>query len=154
MDQITTVTAIVALATAIASLVLGVLNHTRDRARVKVQLQWDMSVTEGPGGLDPEKDWGFVNVVNVGRRPVYITSVYLVLPKSCRPRNLLLTSSLFGPFSPKRLEEGDPTACIPTEQEGMEEHAGYWKKIRAVALDSTGRKYRSRKVSKRPSWAK
>ena len=68
-----------------AGLVLGILNYLRDRPNVAVTLQWDMSVTENPV-IDPRKKWGVISVTSVGRRPVYIVSVALELPK-CLSQN-------------------------------------------------------------------
>jgi hypothetical protein len=56
------------------ALTLSVLNFLRDGARVQVQLHWDF--IEFGYGARPGK-FTVVNVMNVGRRPVYLSHVHL-----------------------------------------------------------------------------
>jgi hypothetical protein len=152
---ITLITAICGVVFGFGGLLLGILNYFRDRATLVVTLQWDMAVTDNPT-YDPKKSWGLVRVTNVGRRPVHLGIVALKLPKTFKtPKgfehsHLVLEQSIGG----KRLAEGDPPAAFVVNQDDLAKYSAVWHQIRAIAEDSTGKTYKSKMVSKRPSWAK
>jgi hypothetical protein len=129
--------------------VLGVLNYLRDRSRVTVTLQWDMSVTPGPV-YDASKKWGFVKVANVGRRPVFVSHAALYLPKGSTDRILLLRDSVTG----EKLAEGDPPKSYMVDQSELGSYTGDWKKVYVEIIDSTGKKWRSKRQKWQtvPSW--
>ncbi|MCF8083173.1 MAG: hypothetical protein K9M96_08765 [Deltaproteobacteria bacterium] len=135
----------------LSGFVLGIVNHLRDRAKVTVSVNWDMSMTPNPT-YDPSKSWAVINVANVGRRPIYLSHASLRIPKGYGTSHLLLADSVAG----KKLAEGDPPLTFPVDQTGLEKYAKDWQKIRAEIIDSTGRKWRSKRLRKkeRPSWAK
>lgn len=149
---ITQVTAFVGAFTGIAALVLSITNYLRDNPKVTVTLLWDMSVTDNPR-YDRNKLWGMVSVANVGRRPIYVRIANLKLPKGHRNSHLVLSEGIEG----KRLAEGDAPAIFMVNQDGMQEYAKDWRKIRAAIYDSAGRTYQSPKKTSKdsvPSWAK
>lgn len=74
----------------------------------------------------------------------------VLLPKGSKPSFLLLTEAIEG----RKLAEGDQPVTFPIAQDDMAKHAHHWSKMRAVAIDSAGMKYKSKAVSDRPSWAK
>lgn len=120
--------------------------------KIKVTLQWDMSVTDNPR-YDRNKLWGIVTVANVGRRPIYVRMASLKLPKGHKNSHLVLNEGIAG----KRLAEGDAPAMFIVSQDGLEEYAKDWRNIRAAIYDSAGQEYLSpQKPSKgnTPSWAK
>jgi hypothetical protein len=129
---------------------LGVLNYLRDRAKVIVSLQWDMSVTPGTV-YDPEKKWGIIRVSNVGRRPIFVSHVALRLPKGMAASHLVIQSGIEG----KRLGEGDPVFTHLVSQDEMPEFKAKWRKIVAQVTDSSGKVWSSPQVPKKPipSWA-
>ena len=133
-----------------AGFALGVLNYFRDKAKVIVELSWDMSVTEGTQ-YDSTKPWGVVYVTNVGRRPIYVSHAALKLPKGYDHSHLVLMEGVQG----LKLTEGDPTHTFMVDQEGMEVYAKDWNKIIAQVNDSSGKAWKSskRKNKKKPSWA-
>lgn len=94
-----------------AGLVLGVLNYARDRARVRVILQWDMRTA----GKD-QRLQAVMTVANVGRRPVFITKAAIHLPKRYKPRYLIHRDSLIG----KKLGEGDAEITYVWDQTGYD----------------------------------
>jgi hypothetical protein len=145
----TDVTALAGTVIGVAALVLGVTNFLRDRPKVIVNLLWDWAVANDPK-YDSAKPWGVVGVSNVGRRPVFIMSASLQLPKGYEYTHELLMESIQG----QRLAEGDPPARFMVTQEGMDKYAKDWRKIRAVVKDSARKEYASRrpKRSERPSW--
>lgn len=149
---LTQVTALVGAFTGIAALVLSITNYLRDNPKVTVTLLWDMSVTDNPR-YDRNKQWGIVTVANVGRRPIYLRIANLKLPKGYTNSHLVLSEGIAG----KRLAEGDAPAMFIISQDGMEEYAKDWQKIRAAIYDSAGREYLSPKKTSNdstPSWAK
>ncbi|MCK5663570.1 MAG: hypothetical protein KAI17_08790 [Thiotrichaceae bacterium] len=133
-----------------AGFALGVLNYFRDKAKVIVELNWDLSVTEGTE-YDSNKLWGLVNVTNIGRRPIYISHTALKLPKGYDHSHLVLMEGVKG----VKLTEGDPSQTFMVDQTGMEVYAKDWKKIIAQVNDSSGKTWKSskRKNKKKPSWA-
>lgn len=133
-----------------AGFALGVLNYFRDKAKVIVELSWDMSVTEG-AQYDSNKQWGVVYVTNIGRRPIYISHAALKLPKGYDHSHLVLMEGVQG----VKLTEGDPTKIFMVDQEGMDVYSKDWKKIIAQVNDSSGKAWKSskRKNKRKPSWA-
>ena len=133
-----------------AGFVLGVINYIRDKAKVIVELSWDLSVTEGTQ-YDSSKLWGLVYVTNVGRRPIYISHAALRLPDGYDHSHLVLMEGIQG----VKLTEGDPSKTFMVDQSGMEQYSKDWKKIIAQVSDSSGKVWTSskRKNKKKPSWA-
>lgn len=128
---------------------LGVLNYLRDRAKIVVELQWDLMVTDNRQ-YDPNKLWGLIRVMNVGRRPAYISHVALNLPKGYEHTHLLIAGGIAG----KKLAEGDSPELYVVSQNGMEKYAKDWQEIVAQVSDSTGKAWRSKRLKKQdvPSW--
>jgi hypothetical protein len=153
--MVTLITAIFGVVFGFGGLLLSILNFLRDRPRLVVRLKWDMAITDNPT-YDPKKSWGIVRVTNVGRRPVYLAVVSLKLPKEARTlkgfkyTHLIVADSMTG----KRLAEGDQAAGFVVNQDDMVKHSAVWRRIQAVAEDSTGKTYKSKKVREKPSWAK
>jgi hypothetical protein len=52
----------------------------------------------------------------------------------------------------KKIAEGDPPAGFIVSQDDLAKYSTVWQHIQAIAEDSTGKTYKSKKVSKRPSW--
>jgi len=149
---VTQVTALVGAFTGISALVLSITNYLRDNPKVKVTLLWDMSITDNPR-YDRNKKWGVVSVANLGRRPIHVRIANLKLPKGHRNSHLVLSDGIAG----QRLAEGDAPAIFILSQDGMQEYAKDWRKIRAAIYDSAGREYLSPKkksTDSAPSWAR
>jgi hypothetical protein len=148
---VTQVAALVGAFTGISALVLSITNYLRDNPKVKVSLLWDMSVTDNPR-YDRNKLWGIVCVANVGRRPVHVRIANLKLPKGHEHSHLVLSEGIAG----QSLAEGDAPAIFMISQDGMQEYAKDWRKIRAAVYDSAGKEYLSARKTNRdvvPSWA-
>lgn len=146
---ITDAVAILGLVSGVTGMVLGVLNHLRDRARVEVSLQWDMQ-SFGDPRYDEKKLWGAINVTNIGRRPVHVSHVALRLTEGFDHTHLLISGGITG----KTLLEGSPSELYIVTQDGMEKYASVWPKIVAQVSDSRGRVWKSKPVRQIPSWAK
>lgn len=151
---VTDLIAILGLISGVAGTVLGVLNFLRDRAAVEVSLQWDMAVTPSTG-LDARKLWAVITVTNVGRRPIFVSHAAIRLPKRAVKAggysHLVANDGVVG----KTLTEGAPSERYVITQDGMQEHAAYWRDMVAQVSDSTGRVWKSRRLRKDriPSWA-
>jgi hypothetical protein len=147
-EVITLIASILGITFGAVSLAVSLLNYLRDRSKLEVRLQWDMEVTSNPV-YDPSKKWGLVTVTNVGRRPVYVNIVAVKMPRGAGSPFLLLRDSLSG----QKLSEGDQPYVQVVNQAQLVSYAAQWKKMRAIATDSTGREYKSRLVRRMPSWA-
>lgn len=151
-NGLTQITALVGAFTGIAALVLSITNYLRDSPKLTVKLLWDMSITDNPG-YDRNTFWGIVTVANVGRRPIHVRVANLRLPKGHAASHLVLSEGIAG----KTLAEGAPPAIFIISQDGMQEYARDWRKIRAAIYDSAGREYLSPRTPRKdsvPSWAK
>ncbi len=131
--------------------VLGVLNYLRDRAKVVVTLQWDMSVTPGDR-YDANKRWGIIRVANVGRRPIFVSHVAIRVPKGFSHSHLVVNEGIGG----VKLTEGDPIQTFVVSQDGLNVYASRWAELVAQVTDASGREWKSKPVAKDsvPSWAK
>ncbi len=131
--------------------VLGLLNHYRDRAKVKVTLLWDMNVTENPT-YDSRKMWCIIQIANIGRRPIYVSHAALKVPKGYTAEYEAIMEGIPG----KKLSEGDKPLQYTVSQEGLEQYAADWREIRAQVSDTTGKEWISEKLprTRKPSWAK
>lgn len=138
---------------AITGMVLGTagfmmswMNYLRARPQVRVSLQWDMT------NLQTREMMGLVRVVNVGRRPIFISVVALELPKGFKDSHLIINDSIQG----AKLWEGDPPKGFPVKYEGLHQYAKHWRQIRAYVEGSAAKKYRSKQLpdSPVPSWVK
>jgi hypothetical protein len=151
-DVITIIASITGMVLGTAGFVLSLVNYFRDRAKIRVRLQWDMAVTPGDPRYDPRKKYAVISVLNIGRRPVYLGAVALRLPKGFKATHLLAPEAIGG----KKLEEGGPPMIVTLQQDNLEEYSKQWREVRAYVELSTGKTYLSKKLHKlsRPSWAK
>jgi len=147
LNDFTTITSLVIGSFA---LTLGALNYFRDKAKIIVELSWDMTATENDE-YDSNKLWGVIYVTNIGRRPIYISHAALSLPKGYKDTHLLIMGGIKG----KKLTEADPTEIFIVDQSGLEVYAKDWIEIVAQVSDTSGRVWKSNKSknTKKPSWA-
>lgn len=138
----TALTAIYGAITSTLGLIIHFINYKRDQANLKVTLQWDMKLIETP----EDGNWGVIRVSNIGRRPLYITHVYLELPN--KGEFGLLEKSLVG----QKISEADPPLTYQINQEYLKQYSKNWKKIRCCVVDSIGNTYYSKPVKIIPSW--
>jgi hypothetical protein len=94
--EVALVTGIIGALLGTAGFVIAILAFLRDRLELRVTLQWDMAMVG-----NPERKIGVVRVANVGRRPVYVGSVSLELPKGYSNTHPVLSASGSGPHSPR-----------------------------------------------------
>lgn len=146
--KLSDVAAILGMVLGTAGSVMSLMNYLRERPKVRVFLKWDMEVAGNPTA----PKIGIVRVTNVGRRPVYISVVTLKLPRGLKYDHLILKQSMTG----TKLSEGDAPATFLINYTGLTRYAKHWRRVRAYAEDSAGRRYLSKKLSTSeiPSWAK
>ncbi len=150
----TALVAILGLISGVIGTVLGMLNFLRDRAAVEVSLQWDLTVTPDLG-YDSTKKWGVITVVNVGRRPIFVSHVAIRLPKATWSDGVPSYLVVMGGMAGKTLAEGSPAERHIVTQDGLQEFASHWRDMVAQVNDSAGRVWKSKKLrrEKVPSWA-
>lgn len=130
---LTSAAAFLGVAFGIAGFILGVLNYVRDQPRIKVRLQWNMTLV-GDSFLKDNRECGLVTVTNTGRRPVYISHVCLLVPKNHghKYRGVVLMDSIPG----RKLAEGDPPALFVVPHDVQKECSDKLNRIRARVEDS------------------
>ena len=126
---------------------LGILNYLYDRAKIVVNLKWDMEPW-GHTHLNKDEFYGCITVANIGRRSIFISHASLKLPG--KDEYLVLLEGIKG----EKLSEGDKPKFYPIRQVGLEKYSNDWHKIKACVTDSAGKTYYSLPTSKRPSWGK
>lgn len=136
---------IIAFVPGVGGLTLGIINYLRESPNVAVTLQWDM---KGFGlESNPNQLYGIITVTNVGRRPVYISHVQIQIRSD---EFLMLMDSITG----ERLLEGDaPRVYSIIQNSELQKDKDVWDKMRAAVFDSTGKRYLSKRIKKKPSWA-
>jgi len=146
MDTLRDIATIISLILGASGLALSIANYFRDKPKLLINLQWDMSSTD----INNKDLFGVVSVANVGRRPVFISHVAIVLPKGYPHKTLLLTETIYG----KKLCEGDQPERFLINQHGLSEYSKDWHKLYAVIYDPSGKGWKSNKVAKenKPSW--
>jgi hypothetical protein len=140
------IAAIIGMILGTAGFIMSWMNYLRDRPRIKISLQWDMTNSH-TGAL-----MGLVRVANVGRRPVFLSIVALKVPKGFDNSHLVLHESIQG----RKLEEGNAPAGFIVNYDGLAQYSRSWWKLRAYAEDSAGQKYLSKPLAKTsvPSWVR
>src|SRR5450432_2855339 len=132
-----------------AGLIVALLVYFRDRARVEVTLQWDMSSTDDRLG----DRVATIKAANIGRRAIFLSHAHIKLPPGADQEfdTLLFPDSISG----ITLTEGAKPYIIPLNQKSLnlEKYRNYWWKLRATLVDTAGKKYHSDWPIARPSWA-
>lgn len=149
MITLTDIAALGGLIFGLTGMILGIMSYLRDRPKITVNLKWDMKAFGDPR-YSSDKFWGVVTVTNSGRRPIYISHIHLKLPKGYDSTHLLLSEGIKG----DKIEEGDEPKRYMIDQESLTDYKNAWNKMYAIAVDSTGKEYKSRKTKEKPEWAK
>ena len=136
------------LVTGTVGLIISLLNYLRDKPDIVVSLQWDAE-TKRDTRNKSEEIWGHVFVTNRGRRPAYITFVGIEYPNQNIVMNIL-TDGL-NPIGHPLLEGGAPLKIKVPQYSDLKEYSQDWRNVRAVATDSLGKRYKSKKVDSKPS---
>ncbi len=66
----------------------------------------------------------------------------------------LLTTDGTYPIEQKLSEEDVPMEIYVFQEEKLSKYKDYWEKIKAVAVDSQGNEYNSKKIEYTPDWIK
>lgn len=114
-------------------LTLGILNYARDRGALKVDLLLGIVVTGDPR-YPPGVPYAAVTVANCGRRPIWFSSVALILNTG--------EQGFITYAQPTRLEEGSEPAHVIFDRSAVE-HGGR-RILCARVTDGVGRKHYSK----------
>lgn len=144
---ITIALAIIGTVTGSIALGLSAASYLRDRPKIQITFACGYRAHNAPP-YDPNKDFALVSISNSGRRPVYISLVYLEFPGDF---DGIVNDSL---QNPQTFPEGGAPATYLTDEEELKKFANSWPVIRAIAIDAAGKHYRSKRLSKKPKWGK
>lgn len=128
------------------ALAISFLVYLRDSPRVVVRLLCDM---EGFGDRLPLPHLVLL-VTNVGRRPIYLSRMHIPSPVSGGDMIIFKETT-----ESVTLNEGAPPQVAAIYQSGLEDTwaATHWWRMRARVWDASGRAYRSRWLTEKPSFA-
>jgi hypothetical protein len=138
------------------SLAISYLTYRRDASRIRVRLRRGYRITQGPGDdavramlaaheslgtpppselyvRDPDKDWAYIEVANVGRRKAKISKIGWAV--GFHKYELPSTFYLDGKWLPLVIDEGE-SKDFPIEERQVADAIFAW------AIDATGRIYR------------
>ena len=149
-----------------SALILSLMNHLRDKAKVRINVVWDLNVTDGkekyvraqfPGitekqlgtildrfRANPKKRYAVVTVANIGRRPIFVSHAGFRIPKG-RGADYELFSEMIAGIT---LKEGDPPVRIVEDQVGLEKYSDQWSDMVVEITDSSGKAWRSPRAGK------
>ncbi|HQU85754.1 MAG TPA: hypothetical protein PKY59_21640 [Pyrinomonadaceae bacterium] len=140
----------VSLIISLSSFLVSFLNYRRDKYTLIVDLYWDSGKYYVGMQSNVKETWGTITVSNRGRRPIYIRNIGLKYPDDERVFNLLDEDKIEG----VKLGEHDAPIIIKVSQDDrLKKYAKEWNKIYAVALDISGKEYKSSRLCNKPSWA-
>lgn len=145
MITLNDVATVLGLIIGVSAFSLSILNYFRDKAKIHIELQWDMKNTQ-----DDDNFVGLISISNIGRRPIYFSHLALKLPKGYDDKYLLLVDGLSG----QKLLEGDQPLIFDIKYEDLDKYKNDWKKVVAQVRDSSGKVWKSKQVTDKPSWAK
>jgi hypothetical protein len=91
---ITDINAVLGVMFGLAGFILGLLSYLRDKSMIRVTLRWGIRILNDPN-REPTSEVGVVSVVNVGRRPIYLSHVALMLPRKFHWNYMLLRNEWF-----------------------------------------------------------
>jgi len=128
----------------VSAFVLSILNYHRDKAKIHINLQWNME------SINDNDLHGIISISNTGRRPIYISHLALKLPKNYNSEYLLIMDGLSG----QKLTEGDAPLIFTIPHNEMDIYKNDWKTIIAQVTDSSGKIWKSKEVKDKPLWAK
>ena len=143
MITLNDITTLLGLIIGFSAFALSIFNYYRDKAKIRIVLQWDMQ------NIDNDELYGIVFISNIGRRPIYVSHLVLELPKTYDSRYLLISEGRFG----NKLAEGDEPLKFLIPYEKMYKYKKDWRNIIAQVTDSSGKIWKSNRVKVKPLWA-
>ncbi len=126
-------------------LAISLLVFFRDRARISVSVSWDMITI--PREPTYPGTFGSVTVVNLGRRPAYVSHISIRQEGSHLVR--LLPTTVPG----KILEEGSGPYSAIIDEKPLKDGAVPWWLLRVSVSTASGRLYFSPWLERPPDWA-
>ena len=144
MINLQTIAILVGVITGPAALILSVLNFLRDRAVLHVGISINM-IVKNVAQYSEDKTYVVVEVINIGRRPAFISTVTLLFPDG---QNAVLSDIFFNPKSSKEGEEPRQFLC---EQASLYQLPTQWAGVYCLVRTSAGRQFRSKFLKKKPT---
>lgn len=120
IDSITILTLILGIigtVTGIGSLILEFYRELLNNYHLKLKLMKNMRGVNAAPRLKPDTDYAIFTIINTGRSPVKINTVYLRMLTSEKIKNFVLTDS-FTPYIDRVLTRENPATDYTLEQEG------------------------------------
>ena len=144
MNNLQTIGIFVGVVTGSTALILSILNFLRDRAILHVGISVNM-IVRNVAQYSEDKTYGVVEVINVGRRPAFISTVVLLFPDG---QNAVL-NDIF--FNPKSTKEGEEPRQFLFEQETIHQLSKQWAGVYCLVRTSAGTQFRSRFLNVQPT---
>src|SRR5262249_15048610 len=116
-------------------LTVSIINSLLDRAKIWVTVSPNMGTMDVPG-YDPDKTYVAIKVVNVGRRPVYISQISGLVPDG---RQFLVTAVY---HNPQKINAGDPPAHFLLDQSYLHKFRAMWPGIYFIVTTANARQFR------------
>jgi hypothetical protein len=123
-------------------LTLSIRDYLRDTYDLDVKLEWDKHAR---GISGPDSPCGWVTVTQLGKRPITISGLHIQMPNNTQHSIAL---NIFN----THLSEGKPEVYT-IEQKNLSTFARDWRKVKVYVTDHRGKRYFSKPVNKKPSWA-
>lgn len=129
----------------VAGFVLAVVVYRRDSANVSLQMVFDMTALEA----QDSKTHTLIIARNSGRRTAYLEKISVPVPWEPN-KGIIFADTRRGITLP----EGSAPHIVNFHQDAFDaqDFATRWWLVRAQAWDASGRQYRSRWITERPSW--
>ena len=125
---------------------MSIFNFLRDRAILHVGISVNKIIKNSPQ-YSEDKTYVVVEVINIGRRPAFISIVALLFPDG---QNAVLSDIFFNPKSTKEGEEPRQFLC---EQESIHQLPTQWAGTYCLVRTSAGKQFRSKFLNILPTGA-
>jgi hypothetical protein len=128
------IASIIGMVTGISGFTLSIVNYLRDRAKLWVTVSPNMHTINVPE-YDPNKTYMVTKVVNIGRRPVYVS---MVAGLTSEGKSFLINDAL---RNPQKISEGDAPAQFLLDQAFLDDYRQTWPGIYLIVQTADGHQY-------------
>jgi hypothetical protein len=141
-EMVALIASFVGMGTGIAGLTLSIINFRQDRPKLWVTVKPNMRALNAKD-YDSTKDYMVIELVNIGRRPAYLSMVAGLVPDG---RNFLVNDAI---RKPQKIGEGDPPAQFLVDQSDLNAYREKWPGVYILARTADGRQY-GRFINEKP----
>jgi hypothetical protein len=136
--------AVVLIISVAAGALFALFYYLHNSTAIKVVLQWEPTPVPGH---DPTTMSGIIRIVNVGRKPMFISRITMKVPKDIGVRELVIAHFPTG----KKLSHGDAAEEYSIKADLVEKYKSRRSEIVAAVKDTSGRVWMStRPASEQP----